>query len=157
MGKFSRDKGRRGEREVIDALLPIVEAVYAELREQGLDVGDTPELKRNTLQSDRGGDDVAGVPGFSFEVKNCATLQLGAWWEQCVAQTSLHDRAVLLYKVPRRGWRCRTTVDVKLHYSTISILADLDMESFLILFRQWLYEHVGRDAWRRAQLAELFP
>lgn len=43
---------------------------------------------------------------FLPECKNCARLNLKAWWQQAVAQAKKRDlRPLLVYKVPRKGWR----------------------------------------------------
>jgi hypothetical protein len=87
---FSRDKGKRGELEVAGIIRDLL----------GL------EAKRRVRQHD-GDSDVMGVPGWSIEVKNCASITLPAWWRQTVAQAlDTGDMPVLFYKIPRKGWRC---------------------------------------------------
>lgn len=89
MSKFSRDKGKRGEREVA--------AIIKDLT--GWDV---KRKVRNLV----GESDLEGVPGWSVEVKNHAKLDIAAWWRQAVTQAMLtKERPVLFYKVPRKGWR----------------------------------------------------
>lgn len=88
MSKFSRDKGRRGELEIA--------RIVNELT--GWDV------KRRVRQHD-GDSDIEGIPGWSVEVKNCATLAIPEWWRQAVRQSVGSGFPVLFYKVPRKGWR----------------------------------------------------
>lgn len=88
MSKGQREKGKRGEREVVGIIKDIL----------GLDA------KRRVRQHD-GDSDVMGVPGWSIEVKNCADLRVKEWWRQTVDQAG-DDLPVLFFKVPRRGWRC---------------------------------------------------
>jgi len=87
-GKFSRDKGHRGELEVA--------AIIHEL------TGWT--VKRKVRQHD-GDSDLEGVSGWTVEVKNCATLTIPAWWRQAVEQAGTDTLPVLFYKIPRKGWR----------------------------------------------------
>lgn len=101
-GRSNRLKGKRGEREVINELNPIVESVY-------LAHGLTPiVLQRNTLATDSGGDDVAGLSWLSLEIKRQETLTLGAWWAQCTAQASKRKaEPVLIYRSNKRAWSVR--------------------------------------------------
>lgn len=87
MSKFSRDKGKRGEQEIARIV-------------KDLTGWDVKRRVRNLL----GESDLEGVPGWSVEVKNCATLELPEWWRQTVRQ-ALGSHPVLFYKVPRKGWR----------------------------------------------------
>lgn len=68
MGKSSRDKGKRGEREFA-----------ALLRSLGFD-----EARRTVQYCGNTGDadDVAGVEGLHFEVKRCETTKIGEWTKQ---------------------------------------------------------------------------
>lgn len=89
MGVRERNKGKRGEREVASIIRDMT----------GWDV-------RRTVRQHDGDRDLCGIPGWSAEVKNCARLALPAWWRQAVEQAAKERlRPVLLYKVPRRGWR----------------------------------------------------
>ena len=43
---------------------------------------------------------------FLPECKNCARLNLPAWWRQAVVQAKKRDLIpLLIYKLPRKGWR----------------------------------------------------
>lgn len=89
MSKFSRDKGKRGEREVAALIKDLT----------GWDV-------KRKVRNLAGESDLEGVPGWSVEVKNHAKLDVAAWWRQAVAQAMFtKDKPVLFYKVPRKGWR----------------------------------------------------
>jgi hypothetical protein len=109
MSKMSRTKGQSGEREVIDLLQPTLDAV---VRGHGLDPNNFP-IQRNTVQSDRGGSDLTGLPGLAIEVKRCETLAIESWWEQCTEQAMgprmIGFRAVpvLFYRRNRTPWRVR--------------------------------------------------
>ena len=74
MSKMSREKGKRGEREVVTILRDLL--------------GDGYVFKRNLLdQCHDGGMDILGLPDWAIEVKNYkeATPSLiKGWWEQTV-------------------------------------------------------------------------
>lgn len=83
MSRMARNKGKRGERMIIDWLQPIVDEICLELSiKQVL-------LQRNTVQSDRGGSDIVGLNWLAAEVKNCESqgpANLDKWWEQTKEQ-----------------------------------------------------------------------
>lgn len=82
-GNMSRNKGQRGEREVVKLLQPIVDKVYGSL---GLT---PPVLERNLMQSHKGGFDIAGLHWMALEVKYQETLNVGMWWNQTLAQANV--------------------------------------------------------------------
>ena len=99
-GTMSRNKGKRGEREVINEVLqPVVNKVYSEF---GVE---PPLLQRNTLQSDRGGYDLVGLDWFAPEVKRQETLNISGWWAQCKAQAKPGQIPVLLYRQNHKCWK----------------------------------------------------
>lgn len=79
-GSYSRDKGQRGEREVIKVLQPTVSKVYIEA---GLPA---PELARNLSQTRDGGFDIKGLEWMALEVKYQESENIKAWWEQTCRQ-----------------------------------------------------------------------
>jgi len=86
-----RDKGQRGEREFLGLLSELLEL--------------TEVLTRNLSQTREGGADCIELPGYSIEIKNCATVTLPQWWKQATRQAQLSQSIpVLAYKVPRKGW-----------------------------------------------------
>ena len=89
MGKASREKGARGERELATIL-----AKHLNL-----------EIRRNLVQYQTGGIDLTGLP-WSIEVKRCETLKINAFWQQAVAQVKDNDPPpVLAYRTSRKPWR----------------------------------------------------
>jgi hypothetical protein len=89
MGAFSRSKGQSGEREVARIIYDIT----------GWDV-------KRKVRNLEGESDLEGVPHWCVEVKNCAKLEVMAWWRQTTQQAArVNQYPLLLYKVPRRGWR----------------------------------------------------
>jgi hypothetical protein len=137
-GLSSRRKGRLGEREIIDLLQPIVDEVYSTVEIPA------PKLQRNSLQSDGGGCDIAGLDWIAIEVKRCETLGLSKWWAQCVQQAGWGKEPVLFYRQNAGAWR------VQMHAYTFpdaggqSIIATVDAQTFLLYFRRRLASLVGR-------------
>lgn len=82
-GNFSRNKGQRGEREVIKLLQPTVSKVYMEAGFPSL------ELTRNLSQSQNGGFDIAGLDWLALEVKYQETENVKGWWEQACRQAGV--------------------------------------------------------------------
>lgn len=98
----SRDKGGRGEREIIALLQPIVDRVYQAAGKQ------PPKLQRNSMQvNGLGGCDVVGLDWLAIEVKRCETLLLDQWWQQCISQAQRGAMPVLCYRQSHCDWRVR--------------------------------------------------
>lgn len=96
MGAFSRDKGKRGEKEAANLIHDITGwAVKRRVRQlkgdSDLDVQDTP------------------LDAWCIEVKRYAKAtrsDLKAWWGQAVSEAQATGRRpVLLYRVDRDDWR----------------------------------------------------
>lgn len=97
-GKASRDKGKRGEQEVIRLLRPVVEEVYtAHSRE-------VPLLQRNTLQSHKGGTDIVGLEWLALEVKYAESKSIPGWWRQACGQARQDQTPVLFYRSNNERW-----------------------------------------------------
>ena len=91
-GAASRNKGARGERELVRMLRDNIGGDYSR------------NLKQ--YQQAQHGDIEQLVGPFLIEVKNHATLNLRAWWQQTV--TAAEKRGAvpcLAYKITRAGWR----------------------------------------------------
>lgn len=146
----SRSKGKRGEREVVAHLQPVLDRVYAQLRADHpqLAVGEAPRIQRNTLQSDKGGYDLVGVDWMAAEVKNQERLQLGEWWKQCFAQAKKGETPVLFYKRNGTGWRVRmrAKVTVVSYLPVWEPLVDVAIEEWLAYFSMRSYEEAGAAA-----------
>ena len=85
MGSMSREKGKRGEREVA-AIISDLLGVSASRR----------------VRQHEGDSDILGVPGWSIEVKRCeqaAPADIRRWWAQAVSQALQAD-----------GWVLRQTI-----------------------------------------------
>lgn len=152
MGSMARSKGARGEREIIDLLQPIVDAAYAEHNNRIVHDADrrlsTPQLKRtSSMQADGGGCDIHGIDWLALEVKRCETLQVGAWWEQCVRQARPGQLPVLVYRQNNYKWRVR----LWLHDAFVCAVAEISLDDFmlylhraLVLQLAWQAEHGTR-------------
>ena len=137
MGKMARDKGARGEREVIDLLQPIVDNAY---RLAGVAA---PQLKRtSSMQADGGGCDVHGIDWLALEVKRCETLQLDAWWRQCLQQAKPGQMPVLIYRQNSKQWRARLWLQAAVVHTTV--VADLSMADFCSYFDAGLRLYLQR-------------
>ena len=92
-GKASRDKGKRGELEIVHLL------------RDNLGIAVNRNYKQ-TAQAQHG-DIEQLVGGHVIEVKNCkATSNIKAWWQQaCAAADKVGGIPCLAYKIERRGWR----------------------------------------------------
>lgn len=82
-GSFSRDKGQRGEREVIKVLQPTVSKVYIEAGMQ------PPDMARNLSQTREGGFDIVGLDWLALEVKYQEGEQVNKWWMQTCRQAGV--------------------------------------------------------------------
>lgn len=91
-GAKSRRKGKRGELEVVKMLRDNLGGAYNRNYKQFAQAqhGDIEQL----------------VGPYSLEVKNCAKLNLRAWWQQAVAAAEKRGAVpCLAYKIARSGWR----------------------------------------------------
>lgn len=130
---MARNKGKRGERGVIDLLQPVIEEACRLCA-----VDDVPLLQRNTLQSDRGGFDICGLEWLAPEVKNCETFQLDKWWQQACRQTKKGQTTVLFYKRNHVPWRVRMPGVLYCEAGPNTwhpCVMDVSMEDFLIYFK----------------------
>ena len=139
---MSRNKGKRGEREVIDILQPVVNKVY---QAGGVE---PPILQRNTLQSDRGGCDIAGLAWFAPEVKRQEGGSVGVWWRQAASQARNGQVPVLFYRRNGEKWKIRMRAYLPVVEGTrVGVIAEISMEAFLCYFETRL----------RKELQELQP
>lgn len=142
MSKMSRDKGKRGERIVIDWLQPIVDA---ECKAAGVK---RVLLQRNTIQSDCGGSDIVGLYWLAAEVKNCerqGPSDFEAWWKQCHEQATEGQTPVLFYTRAHQPVRVRLMGWIGGHVSCcdeplesdlgLPALVDIGAEQFEAWFR----------------------
>ena len=95
MGKLSRDKGARGEREALHLLK----------RELG---NIAENVQRNYLeQSAHGGCDLVGLPPFAIEIKRAKNYS-SKWSLQAAEQAARVSESaipVVMYRIDRHDWR----------------------------------------------------
>lgn len=139
-GRMSREKGKKGEREVIGILQPIVSDVYSAL---GFSEEETPRLQRNTLQSDGGGFDVVGLHWMALEVKLVEQQNVEAWWRQTLAQCGQRQTPVLFYRRNKVEWKVRCLVTMQAGGVWLTAPATLAVPDWLRWFRAKLIEEVS--------------
>lgn len=91
-GAFSRNKGKRGE-------LDLIHLLHDNLG------GDFCRNYKQPAQAQHG--DIEQLVGpYIVEVKNCAKLAIPQWWKQvCTAATARNAVPCLAYKLSRKGWK----------------------------------------------------
>lgn len=96
----SRNKGANGEREFAAVLQKVVNEV-------ALLCGYVPPtIRRNTEQSQIGGEDLTGLPWYSFEVKRCQRVELDKWWQQTVTQAARKEPGSTAWDaLAKGGWK----------------------------------------------------
>lgn len=132
-----RAKGQNGEREVQQALEPIVRRVMQQL---GHPLPDKAIVQRNQNQSAVGGSDLTGTFGLAIEVKRQESLSINTWWAQCVkAAQENNEIPVLLYRQNGKKWKAVLMVDVPLHNTAAMVLrAEISWDDFLGWFEVWV-------------------
>jgi Holliday junction resolvase len=91
MGRASRDKGKRGEREVADLF----------------ERAGVPARRTAALQADgQGGADVSlAIPGLHVEVKRAERIELPAWLAQAERDAPEGVEPVVIFRRSRDKWR----------------------------------------------------
>ena len=96
----SRQKGANGEREVAKILQQVVNEVALQCGYV------SPTIRRNTEQSQIGGEDLTGLPWYSFEIKRCERVELDKWWQQTVIQAARKAAGSSSWDaLAKGGWR----------------------------------------------------
>lgn len=140
-GKMSLGKGKRGEREIVKLLQPVVDKVYACYPQ----LGQAPIIQRNTLQSDRGGFDLVGLDWLAPEVKFQESLNLNGWWKQTAGQAKPHQTPVLFYRRSRVAWRVQIKMYRQLGEKRFFCRADIAVEDFLVYFEHRLHLELAAE------------
>ena len=139
-GNHSRNKGCRGEREVVKLLQPIVDKVYDGL---GLE---PPELGRNLVQSRDGGFDISELDWLAVEVKFQEQITLPQWWVQTERQAGELRLPVLIYRKSRMKWRVQTLAHLPVGCSMVNAKVDIDLPTFLEWFELLVSYHARGEA-----------
>jgi hypothetical protein len=136
-------KGKVAERDIARIFYNVCLAVEATMPDDSKSyLYASEEIKRNTLQSDRGGFDIVGLPLLAPEVKFVEKQALNTWWSQCMRQVKRGLFPCLFYKSSRKKWRVRSYVSLQHPLETEAmhwVVADYDLADFM----QW-YSDVYR-------------
>ena len=89
MSKASRDKGKRGEREVAEIL-----------RDHGFEDARRGQQYKGSPDSP----DVVGIPGFHIEVKRTEQCRLYEYMDQAVEDSDGGDIPVVWHRQSRKPW-----------------------------------------------------
>ena len=122
MSKFSREKGKRGEREVAKIIQKVLDEIYGE---------NAPRIQRNTLQSDKGGFDLVGLEDFAIEVKRHEKLDIKSWWRQTVRQAGKDKFPILFYRQNNTPWNIMFIDDGSIRISDVNTFTSL-LKEYLI-------------------------
>ena len=136
-GKFANSKGKRGEREAVKVLQPVIDKVF---NDRGLEI---PKLFRNQNQSALGGYDIDGIDWLALEVKRQETLNLNKWWEQTLSQTSMEQIPVLMYRQNNKKWKVQMYGYLEVGEGRrVKTKVEITIEAFLIFICLVLfYQH----------------
>lgn len=143
-GRASVEKGKRGEREIVRALQPIVDRVIKEVNDNhdsngGLGRAESVRLLRNSLQTAVGGQDIVGLPWLMLEIKYQETTYLTNWWHQALEQTKPGQVTVLIHRKNSQRWLVRMVGFIPLSSGRkVSCPVDISFDIFLIWFENEL-------------------
>ena len=137
-GLTSRNKGKRGEREVVKLSQPIVDNAYTSA---GLE---PPILERNLMQSHRGGYDIVGLEFLALEVKFQEQITINAWWRQTTEQAGQNRVPVLIYRKSRVAWRVVMYGTLAAGVDKLRVPVDISLEDFLVWFDARLSYELSR-------------
>lgn len=130
-GKYSRNKGIRAERE----LKNLFRVSFPEYKDR---------FERNQNQSDNGGHDIIGLPGYAPEVKNVADFYINPMWAQTIDQSKrVNDTPVLFRKINLKGWKVYLSLKFInpaefgfVDESDVSYVVEISYEAFVRIARQ---------------------
>lgn len=147
-GSFSKQKGKRGERQIVKMLQGAIEEVYQWLEQQpryesiktlieGQPQLKRPFLERNQNQTNAGGCDLVGIKWASIEIKNtakCSPALITKWWQQCLDQCEENEEPILFFK---RGTTQRVMVKGVIGGNIIHhrVPVEICIEDFMMYFR----------------------
>ena len=119
-GNRSRNRGQRGERELMSMLS----------EELGLN------LNRNLSQTRGGGADCVDIPGFSIECKYQETLNLNSWWQQTLDQAGA-DEPILFYRQSRQPFKAMVLLSlINWDFNGTKYTAIVDFQTACMLIRE---------------------
>lgn len=136
-GMKSKNKGRIGEREIINLLQPIVDEQYKLYSSLQI-----PLLERNLNQSNKGGYDIIGLDWIALEIKRQETLQLKQWWAQTIQQAKIYQKPVLLFRQSNKPWQ--VLIEATIGHG-VFIPAQISIDSFLEWFKLKLKDELTNN------------
>lgn len=136
------NKGKNGEREIATLLRQIIDNVVISIPNIDFDTRQrlSEVVQRNTNQSSSGGCDIM-LFGLAIEVKRQETLNLNAWWTQCLNSAARNDDIpILIWRQNRKPWQVRIQTMVLIPNSDLKVPLDciISFEDF----QMWFYYHV---------------
>lgn len=151
-GRFSIQKGKRGERDVAKLLNPILERVC---HSHGIPAW---KLARNLTQTQSGGFDLDGLDWIAIEIKwhQVVTGKLTGWWNQAVRQAGDSRVPVLIYKANGTKWRVRLWTLITIDADTkrrLRVCSDITFDDFLT----WFEKRVEVEAAKKRAAASDLP
>lgn len=134
MGKKSRDKGGRGEREAMSYLQPVVDRVCEEMGRERL------VLRRNQDQRwAKKQYDLIGVPWMCLEVKRQEDMSgIEGWWRQTLAACGHRQYPVLMYRPNYQKWKVRMKIHAAAGDQWSWLTVTIDIDTFLEWFESML-------------------
>jgi hypothetical protein len=139
MPSFARNKGKRGEHEVILHLQQIVSRACF-----GVGMREVIQIKRNLNQTREGGCDIIGLDWCAIEVKRHENASgLKGWWRQALKQAEQKGKGVvpiLLWRQNNSQWNVVIKVPIRVGDKTsrthVLATVEMDWQTFLVWFEQ---------------------
>jgi hypothetical protein len=132
------NKGKNGEREVVQMLVAVLGNIIRE-NEFPQETVDALQgvVQRNQNQSAVGGSDIS-LFGLAIEVKRQETLCIPAWWAQAVKSAARNqDIPVLIYRQNRKAWKIIMDGFLPVGSGGASFArVEIELEDFLIWFKK---------------------
>ena len=133
-GRASRNKGARGELEVIAMLQPIVDKVCEETGHPSFVLRRNQDQRYAPKQYD-----LIGVPWVALEVKRVENQSgIGSWWRQTKEATKDGQIPILIYRPNHQKWKVRCRIPILAGITVIRATVNVDIETFLVWFEYFL-------------------
>lgn len=136
-----RQKGASAERDIYNALNPIIQSVMRELNFPEMQILAAANcVQRNQNQTAVGGNDLTNTFGLSIEVKRQEALSINTWWKQTLEAANRNkEHPVLLYRQSRQAWKCITYgMVISPSGFAIQTRVEISWDDFLRWFAMWV-------------------